>query len=102
MTTTLPTLFDWVDICASRHRNNPESAAANLATNKHRDRARILAHLGTVEDATCDEVEVALGMNHQTTSARMADAKAAGLIVPGSGKRKTRTGCLAQAWRVAP
>lgn len=100
MTTALPTLFEWSDICASRHRNNPESVAANRVTNKARDRARILAHLKTVEDATCEEASIATGISYQTCSGRFSELKAAGLIVAGSGKRRTRSGCLAQSWRV--
>lgn len=106
MTATAPTLFDWSrdkgrDICAPRHRGNAQSAAANLVTDKSRDRARILAHLRTVTDATCDEVEIALSMNHQTCSARFTELKASREIVEGEGKRPTRTGCKAQSWRAA-
>lgn len=87
------------DICVANHRANPESVAANAATNKARDAKRILAWLETQADATCDECEVALGISHQSASARFSDLKASGAIVPG-GKRKTRTGCAARAWRV--
>ena len=86
------------DICTNHHGGNAQSEAANKITNKSRDRARILAHLATVPDATCDEVEVALGMNHQTCSARFSELKAAGLIEPTT-RRKTRTGAMAMAWR---
>jgi predicted ArsR family transcriptional regulator len=93
-------LFDWSrDITANRHRNNPQSIAANQATNKARDRKRILEHLETVKDATCEEVSIATGISYQTASGRMSELKAAGLIVPGE-KRKTTSGCSARAWRV--
>lgn len=85
------------DICANRHVGNALSASANCVTDKKRDKARIMNHLLFVDDATCDELEVALGLSHQTCSARMADLKRAGYIYP-TVKRKTRTGSQAQAW----
>lgn len=85
------------DICANRHGGNALSASANRVTDKKRDMVRILNHLLFVDDATCDELEVALNLSHQTCSARMADLKRAGHIFP-TVKRKTRTGSLAQAW----
>lgn len=89
---------DLFDICARNHRGNECSVQANRATNKNKDRARILAYLSTVVDATCDELEMALAMNHQTCSARMSELKMDGCIQPTT-KRLTRTGCPAQAWK---
>jgi hypothetical protein len=93
---TNPDLFD---ICANRHRGNECSKNANRVTCKAKDRLRIVEYLRTVTDATCDEVEVALEMNHQTCSARFSEMKERGWIVP-TVKRATRTGCPAQAWRI--
>jgi predicted ArsR family transcriptional regulator len=92
---------DLFDICSRRHGGNPMSQAANRHTAKGRDRSRIIAHLRTVPNATCDEVEQALGMNHQTCSARFSELKMEGAIYPVT-KRPTRTGCNAQAWAVKP
>lgn len=89
---------DLFDICANRHKDNEFSCTANAKTDKNRDRARILAYLTTVRDATCDEVEVALGLNHQTCSARFSELKMSGDIW-ATTKRPTRSGCMAQAWR---
>lgn len=86
------------DICTNNHGGNAESVAASRTTNRLRDRNRIIVHLASVPDATCDEVEVALEMNHQTCSARFSELKAAGLIEPTT-RRKTRTGAMAMAWR---
>lgn len=91
------------DICENRHGGNPESEGANVAaaSGKHRDRSIILQHLDQVGDATCDEVEVALGMRHQTCSARFSELKARGEIV-AVGKRVTRTGCKATVYKRKP
>lgn len=107
MTATIPTLFDWQasrasDICSNRHGGNSESAAANLVTSKERDRARILDYLKTVTDSTCEEASLATGISYQTCSGRFAEMKADGLIVEGSGRRKTTSGCLAKSWKVKP
>ena len=42
--------------------------------------------------ATCDELEVALGLKHQTCSARVRDLAKAGSIVNSGKKRPTRSG----------
>ncbi len=94
------TQSDLFDICASHHQGNAHSIAANRATAKNMDRAKIVAYLRTVTDATCDEVEVALAMSHQTCSARFSELKR-NLTIEPSAYRKTRTGCIAQAWRLA-
>lgn len=88
------------DICTNNHGGNALSEEANRRTFKLKDRIAILAYMRFVPDATCDEVEVALGMNHQTCSARFSELKAAGLIQP-TVRRKTRTGATAQVWRRA-
>jgi hypothetical protein len=92
---------DLWDICARRHGGDAQSVSANKVTDKSRDRSRIVAYLATVSDATCDEVEIALSMNHQTCSARFSDLKRANHIIPGNGKRPTRSGCLAQTWKLS-
>lgn len=50
--------------------------------------------------ATCDDVEVALGMKHQTVSARIRELVQMNLIVP-RGVRKTRSGRNATVWMKA-
>ncbi len=90
---------DSPDICARNHGGNELSKKANRQTTKLVDRLIICGWIKTSGDATCDEVELALGMNHQTCSARFSELKRDGLIEP-TVKRKTRSGCLAQAWRI--
>ena len=51
--------------------------------------------------ATCDEAEEALGLKHQTCSARFNDLMTTGRII-SAGKRPTRSGCNAMVWKVAP
>lgn len=76
------------------------SSAAKDRTNTAKNEQRILRYLETVRDATCDEVEVALGMSHQTCSSRFTVLRRTGRIVP-VGKRETRTGCMAQTFTLA-
>jgi hypothetical protein len=90
---------DLFDICARNHGGNDCSKQANRVTSKSIDRKLIVEYLKTVPSATCDEVEMALEMNHQTCSARFSELKREGIIVP-TVKRATRTGCKAQAWRI--
>lgn len=52
--------------------------------------------------ATDDEIEVALGLPHQTASARRRDLEKGGQIYNTSARRRTRTGTPAAVWRVRP
>lgn len=90
------------DICRNYHGGNPESEIANTRTRKAHDIDRILAYLRAHADATCDEVEVALGMSHQTASARLAEMKRAGQVQLTGVKRRTRTGSPAAVVRIPP
>lgn len=49
--------------------------------------------------ATSDEVEVGLGLTHQTASARMNDLKRANLVVKSGERRPTRQGRNADVYR---
>lgn len=42
--------------------------------------------------ATCDEVEVGLGLRHQTASARVYELANKGLIIDSGLRRRTRSG----------
>jgi hypothetical protein len=89
------------DITANYHRGNPYSEAAQQRTkrNKAGDLIRILKVLFEYpRGLTCDEVEVLLGMRHQTCSARFTDMKKFNWIVK-CGSRLTRTGSPAGVWR---
>jgi hypothetical protein len=66
-------------------------------------RAIVLAFVrgrGT-QGATCDEVEIALGMKHQTASARIRELAQAKLIRQASERRATSSGRSAAVWRTA-
>ncbi len=92
------------DITRNYHGGDAESTAANLLTNKDRDRRRILEHLekcGPNGD-TCDHIEQALGISHQTCSARCSELKRDGMVIRkpvldgiGYAKATTRSGALA-------
>jgi hypothetical protein len=84
------------DITARRHGANPQSAAAHGSIIA--DKARLLrlvvaqvAQRGYV-GATSDELEAALGLPHQTVSARLSEAKRAGWVVDTGRRRPTRSG----------
>jgi hypothetical protein len=93
------------DICRNHHGGNTESEAANEQTAKSADRQRIVQALLNVSwrGMTCDELEVFLGMTHQTCSARCSELKRDGTITYKNytldsnryQKRPTRTGSQA-------
>ena len=55
---------------------------------------------GPAFDFTCDEVEVALKLSHQSCSARFRDMKLAKTILPTGYRRQTRTGSYAAIFRI--
>lgn len=57
-------------------------------------RCEIIYHRG----ATCDEVEAALDLRHQTASARIRELFLQGKIYDSGQKRKTRSGRSAVVW----
>lgn len=63
-------------------------------------RRTVLGQIVKAGGATCDEVEVALGLSHQSVSARVNELMEAGLIA-AAGRRPTRSGRNAVVWRVA-
>jgi hypothetical protein len=84
------------DITRNYHRGNPRSKEANSRANKAKQRAAIIefgVQRGT-HGFTCDEAEVALGMSHQSCSARCSELKRDRVVLI-FGKRLTRTGCKA-------
>lgn len=88
------------DITANFHKGNPESVVANPTPNHKVSQLRtILTVIRARGDATSEEIETDLGLSHQSVSARFADAKRLGLIVK-VGKRLTKSGKNAGAWRV--
>lgn len=89
-------LFNPDDICRKRHGAEHFSEEANKAVepSKHIQRGKILAHLKSVGNATCDETEIALHLSHQAASARFSELKRDGLItavISQSGERISRT-----------
>jgi hypothetical protein len=68
------------------------SAAASIEAHAGAMRWRVYRYVTERSGATCDEVEVALGMSHQTASARIRELVLGGWLVRSAVKRKTRSG----------
>ena len=76
-------------------------AAMSVASKTETVRQRVLSFIkerGTT-GATCDEVEIELGMPHQTASARLWELRKMDLATDDmKGVRLTRTGRRARVW----
>ncbi len=70
---------------AAHEINKPKAPAQRL---------EIVAHVRSQgrNGAICDECEIALGLPHQTASARFTELKASGALVQSGEIRPTRTG----------
>lgn len=76
-------------------------AAESMRDHVARLEGRVLAAIEKAGGATCDEVEVATGLAHQTASARVNGLMRKGRIYDSGERRKTRSGRNAAVWRVS-
>lgn len=87
------------------HNGVSTSIAAAESMREHS--VRILTHVVSYIEgcaafgATSDEAELALGLSHQTCSARFHQAHRSGLIIRTAFKRRTRSGRDAFVYRYA-
>ncbi len=90
------------DVCESRHGGNPESAAAHERAKGRKAalHAAILIYVRELGPATCYEVEIGLGIPHQTCSARVSELKKDGRLTPTGEKRRTNSGSFAAVLKV--
>lgn len=86
-----------------RHGGADTSVAAHAGTPEGQReivRERVLAHVqGLAVGATCDEVERALGLSHQTASARITELLARGVLFDSGMRRPTVTGRTARVYK---
>lgn len=78
-----------------------EDAAQQMRATAATLRAKVLRVLADRGPSTCDEVEVALGMRHQTASARIRELFLMGRIIDSNMKRRTRSNRKAIVWSLA-
>lgn len=92
-----------LDICASRHKGNAQSAAAfeSIKPTLTARRKEVLEVVRRLETATGEEVADAMGVQVNVISGRLSDLKREGFIVPTGITRKTRGGNSAMSLRVA-
>ncbi len=62
---------------------------------------KVLKHIRDTGGATCDETEQALGLSHQTCSARFNDLHKLGRIHISRRKRPTRSGRMANVYETS-
>jgi hypothetical protein len=90
------TRYDTADITRRYHQGDIFSHLAHqsIIGSKAILRAKVIGYIREqgAYGATSDEVEEALGLSHQTISARITEAKADGTLVPSGMRRKTRSG----------
>ena len=87
-----------IDVCANRHRGNPESRAA-FNTIKDRltakqERVFLFIKRSMPIGATVDELALALDVTPNAISGRVTELKIKGLVEK-RGRRRTRSGCMA-------
>ena len=75
-----------------RDSDTSREAAKSIISSSGRLKQAIIAHMRIEGACTCDEIEVALSMRHQTASARIRELKDADTIRDTGERRKTRSG----------
>ena len=76
------------------------SMAASISMSPHAKslRLQVLTYIFNQRNATCDEVEVALRLRHQTASARIRELVIFGMLVDSGARRPTRSGRQARVY----
>lgn len=84
-------------------RQTSQAAFMSTRSQAHNMRMKVLAEIkrGKARGRTCDEVEEATGLLHQTASARVRELFQKGLIKDSGAKRDTRSGRSAIVWRAS-
>jgi uncharacterized protein (UPF0264 family) len=84
----------------ARRSDTSKAAAASIRGDAARIRQKVLDAIrgAGARGMTCDEVEVATGLTHQTASARVHELMRLERICDG-GRRPTRSKRLATVWR---
>ena len=80
-----------------------KAAATHVAPRAGSMRARILEFIVArgAHGATMEEIEIGLGMKHQTVGPRKRELETAGLIRNAGVERVTTSGCMASVWVTA-
>lgn len=88
------------DPTADRHGGNPESQAAGASIEPEWIRRRVRRYVETrgYIGATCDEIEHALDLRHQTASARITELKRRGDLIDTGRRRPTTSGRAAAVY----
>ena len=104
--TSQPSLFPdqpvKTDICENFHGGNKLSELANDQIQPHKDsiKDKIVRFVKSrFEGATCEEIEIALALRHQTASARLTELKKENRVLMSS-VRRTSTGSFAAVYFV--
>lgn len=86
-------------ILFSGFHGTSRNAAESLRETARSMERRVYAFIVSQQGATCDEIEIALGMKHQTASARIRGLVLKRLIRKTRLRRDTRSGRDAIVWR---
>ena len=92
------------DICKNYHRGADTSVAANTSIAGVKGELRKQVYQLVKQSPcgiTCEEIERALGMKHQTASARIAELRRDGFIVDTGRRQPTTSGRPARVYEVA-
>jgi hypothetical protein len=103
--TRQPDLFDYPNRPGYVQDSDTSRAAADSLSDRELSKQK-LAIVGYIDrnaehGATCDEIEVAFDLRHQTASARIRELSLSGVLVDTGRRRTTRSGRLARVYVIA-
>ena len=86
----------------ARNSDTSKEAAESMRDHVSGIAQSILSHIRRGSGATCDEVEIALDLTHQTASARINWLRNQGYLIDSKARRLTRSGRKAVVWHAIP
>jgi hypothetical protein len=91
-----------IDICAKKHKGNPESKEANIFVGrvKAQQRTYVLEIIKQYGPIGCQELSIDFLIGYTAVSARISELKKTGEVVV-VGKTKTLSGCTAALYGVS-
>lgn len=84
----------------ARGRETSREAAEEMKPHASRLALQVLRLIRERRGATCAEIESAMGLAHQTASARIWELAGMGLIEDSGARRPTPSGRRAIVWRI--
>lgn len=93
---------DTEEVIPTGYQDTSVASKSEITKKKNEYRRKIYYAIKWRGGKTCDEIEVMLGLRHQTASCFIRFLTQDGLLIASNERRMTRAGRTAIVWKTAP